>query len=145
MAKKCIYNSLPDSNLERRRNLSFNFSYNEFEVPKYLKDYAKGKKYFIYTYGCQANHRDEEIMAGLLEKAGFSREFSENDADLIILNTCAVRENAEQKVFGKIGDLSHLKKRKENLLIAVCGCMVQQKHVIEFLVDKFKHVDLIFF
>lgn len=144
MAKKCNFASLPDSNIERRRNLSFDFSYPEFEVPKYLKEYAKGKKYFIYTYGCQANHRDEEIMAGLLEKAGFSRVFSEKDSDLIILNTCAVRENAEQKVYGKIGDLIHYKKQKSDAIIAVCGCMVQQKHIIEFLVDKFKHVDLIF-
>ena len=144
MAKKCTFKSLPDSNMERRRNLSFDFQYENFEVPNHLLEYAKGKKFYIYTYGCQANHRDQEIMAGLLEKAGFSQVFSENDADLIILNTCAVRENAEQKVYGKIGDLVHLKRRKENLLIAVCGCMVQQKHIIEFLVDKFKHVDLIF-
>ena len=144
MAKKCVFKSLPDSDLERRRNLSFDFKYESFDVPSRLKEFAKGKKFFIYTYGCQANHRDEEIMAGLLEKAGFSREFSENKADLIILNTCAVRENAEQKVFGKIGDLVHLKKRNEDLLIAVCGCMVQQKHIIEFVLDKFKHVDLIF-
>ena len=144
MAKKCVYNSLPDSNLERRRNLSFDFKYENFDVPKHLAEYAKGRKFYIYTYGCQANHRDEEIMAGLLEKAGFSQVFSENEADLIIFNTCAVRENAEQKVYGKIGDLVHLKRRKEDLLVAVCGCMVQQKHIIEFLVDKFKHVDLIF-
>lgn len=144
MAKKCLYNSLPDSNMERRRNMTFNFSYPEFNVPRHVKEFAKDKKYYIYTYGCQANHRDEEIMAGLLEKAGFSRVFSEKEADLIILNTCAVRENAEQKVFGKIGDLVHLKKANEDLLIAVCGCMVQQKHIIEFINDKFKHVDLIF-
>lgn len=144
MAKKCIFNSLPDSDLERRRNVSFNFSYPNFEVPEFLKKYAKGKKYFIYTYGCQANHRDEEIMAGLLEKAGFSRTFSDTESDVIILNTCAVRENAEQKVFGKIGDLIHYKKVNEDAIIAVCGCMVQQKHIIEFILDKFKHVDLIF-
>lgn len=144
MAKKCIYSSLPDSEIERRRNLSFDFKYPNFDVPTRLKEYAKGRKFYIYTYGCQANHRDQEVMAGLLKKAGFSQCFSEKDSDLIILNTCAVRENAEQKVFGKIGDLIHLKKQKEDLLIAVCGCMVQQKHIIEFLVDKFKHVDLIF-
>ena len=83
-------------------------------------------------------------MAGLLEKAGFSEGFFEKDADLIILNTCAVRENAEQKVYGKIGNLVHFKKEKPDTIIAVCGCMVQQKHIIEYLVDKFKHVDLIF-
>ena len=144
MAKKCEFSSLPEANLERRRNLSFDFSYPEFEVPKYLAEYAKGKKYFIYTYGCQANHRDQEIMAGLLEKAGFSQGFSEEEADLIILNTCAVRENAEQKVFGKIGNLIRFKKERPDAIIAICGCMVQQKHIIEYLIDKFKHVDLIF-
>ena len=140
MAKKCIYTSLPDSNLERRRNMSFEFSYPVFEIPSRLKEYAKGRKYFIHTYGCQANYRDQEIMAGLLEKAGFSRGFSEKEADLIILNTCAVRENAEQKVFGKIGDLIHYKKEKDDAIIAVCGCMVQQRHAIDFIVEKFKHV-----
>ena len=144
MAKKCEFKSLPDSNLERRRNLSFDFLYPNFEVPKHLKEFAQGKKYFVFTFGCQANYRDSEILGGLLEKAGFSRGFSEEDADLIILNTCAVRENAEQKVFGKIGNLIHLKRSKPELLIGVCGCMVQQKHIIEYINEKFKHVDLIF-
>ena len=120
MAKKCEFKSLPDSNLERRRNLSFDFLYPEFEVPKYLKEFAQGKTYFICTFGCQANHRDSEILGGLLENAGFSLCFSEKEADLIILNTCAVRENAEQKVFSKIGNLIHLKKSKPELLIGVC-------------------------
>ena len=144
MAKKCEFKSLPDSNLERRRNLSFDFLYPEFEVPKHLKEFAQGKKYLIFTFGCQANYRDSEILSGLLEKAGFSRGFSEEEADLIILNTCAVRENAEQKVFGKIGNLIHLKRNNPELLIGVCGCMVQQKHIIEYINEKFKHVDLIF-
>lgn len=144
MSNKCIYSSLPDSDIERRRNLSFDFSYPNFDVPKRLSEFAKGKKYFIHTYGCQANYRDQEIMAGLLEKAGFSQAFSENSADLIILNTCAVRENAEQKVFGKIGDLKNYKKVNSDVIICVCGCMVQQRHIIEFITDKFKHVDLIF-
>ncbi len=94
MAKKCEFKSLPDSNLERRRNLSFDFLYPEFKVPKYLKEFAQGKKYFVFTFGCQANYRDSEILGGMLEKAGFSRGFSEEEADFIILNTCAVRENA---------------------------------------------------
>lgn len=144
MSNKCVYSSLPDSDIERRRNLSFDFSYPNFDVPKRLAEFAKGKKYFIHTYGCQANYRDQEIMAGLLEKAGFSQGFREENADIIILNTCAVRENAEQKVFGKIGDLKNYKKDKPDVIICVCGCMVQQRHAIEFITDKFKHVDLIF-
>ena len=141
---KVIYNSLPDSNLERRRNISFDFSYEEILPSEELKKFAKGKKYFIHTYGCQANYRDQEIMAGLLEKAGFCSGNDEKDADIIILNTCAVRENAEQKVFGKIGDLKALKLANKNRIICVCGCMVQQKHVIEHINKSYPHIDLIF-
>lgn len=141
---KTIYKDLPDSNLERRRNVSFNFSYEEIEVPSELKEFAKGKKYFIHTYGCQANYRDQEIMAGLLEKAGFCVANNEKEADVIILNTCAVRENAEQKVFGKIGDLKAYKLANKNSVICVCGCMVQQRHIIEHIHEKYHHVDLIF-
>lgn len=141
---KVIYNSLPDANLERRRNVSFNFSYDDIVISDELKKFAKGKKYYIHTFGCQANYRDQEIMAGLLEKAGFCVGFDEKDSDVIILNTCAVRENAEQKVFGKIGDLKALKLANKNRIIAICGCMVQQKHVIEHINKSYPHVDLIF-
>ena len=141
---KVDYHSLPDSNLERRRNIDFAFNYEEIVVPALLKEFSKGKKYFIHTYGCQANYRDQEIMAGLLEKAGFCKANEEKEADIIILNTCAVRENAEQKVFGKIGDLKNYKIANKHAIIAVCGCMVQQVHVIEHINKTFPHVDLIF-
>lgn len=141
---KVIYNSLPDANLERRRNVSFNFSYDDISISDELKRFAKGKKYYIHTFGCQANYRDQEIMAGLLEKAGFCSGNDEKESDVIILNTCAVRENAEQKVYGKIGDLKALKLANKNRIIAVCGCMVQQKHVIEHINKSYPHVDLIF-
>lgn len=144
MAKKCEFKSLPESDLERRRNMSFEFSYANIDVPANLKAFAKGRSYFIHTYGCQANYRDEEIMAGYLTKAGFKAAKSEDTADVIILNTCAVRENAEQKVFGHIGNLKSYKEKNKDAIVAVCGCMVQQKHIIEYIVDKFKHVDLIF-
>ena len=141
---KTIFKSFPEAELERRRNVSFSFSYDQIKVPEALKEYAQGKKYYIHTYGCQANYRDEEIMAGLLEKAGFCRGKDENDSDVVILNTCAVRENAEQKVFGKIGDLKAFKAANKNRVVAVCGCMVQQKHVIEHINKTYLHVDLIF-
>ncbi len=140
---KCEFASLPELDSERVRNISFSFNYDEIKVPDLVSKFAKGKKYFIHTYGCQANYRDEEIMAGMLELAGFTRTKDEKEASLIILNTCAVRENAEDKVFGKIGELKLLKKQND-AIVAVCGCMVQQKHIIEFLVNTFRHVDLIF-
>lgn len=144
MANKPLYKSIPDPNLERKRTVSFSFNYDKVIVSDRLKKFAKGKTYFIHTYGCQANYRDEENMAGLLELAGYTKASEINNADLIILNTCAVRENAEDKVFGQIGNLKIVKKQRPETIIALCGCMVQQKHIIDFVIDKFKHVDLIF-
>lgn len=141
---KTLYKTLPEAESARRRNITFDFNYEEINVPASLKEFARGKTYHIHTYGCQANYRDEEIMAGLLEKAGFCKGNSEQEADIIILNTCAVRENAEKKVFGKIGDLKSFKINNKNAIVAICGCMVQQKHIIEHINKTYPHVDLIF-
>lgn len=140
---KCEFKSLPDAKLQRQRNTSFSFSYDEINISETLTNYAKGKTYYIHTYGCQANYRDEEIISGILTKAGFIKASDEN-ADIIILNTCAVRENAEDKVFGKIGELKAIKAKNKNAIIAICGCMVQQIHIINKILDIYKHVDLIF-
>ena len=140
---KCEFKSLPDAKLQRQRNTSFSFSYDEINISETLTNYAKGKTYYILTYGCQANYRDEEIISGILTKAGFLKTNDEN-ADIIILNTCAVRENAEDKVFGKIGELKAIKAKNKNAIIAICGCMVQQIHIINKILDIYKHVDLIF-
>ena len=140
---KCEFKSLPDAKLQRQRNTSFSFSYDEINISETLTNYAKGKTYYIHTYGCQANYRDEEIISGILTKAGFAKANDEN-ADIIILNTCAVRENAEDKVFGKIGELKAIKAKNKNAIIAICGCMVQQIHIINKILDIYKHVDLIF-
>lgn len=144
MANKKEIIGLPDENLARRRNMTFSFKYDEIKIPDALNSFANGKKYLVHTYGCQANYRDEEVISGILEKAGFSKTNDENDADVIILNTCAVRENAEDKVFGKIGDLKNLKLKKKGLIVAICGCMVQQRHIVEKLLEKYKQVDMIF-
>ena len=141
---KCEFISLPEQNLERRRNMSFSFSYKDIVIPELVSNFSKGKTFYIHTYGCQANYRDEEIMAGILEKAGFKKIDNEDKANLIILNTCAVRENAEDKVFGKIGNLKAIKQANKETIIAICGCMVQQRHIIEKIIDKYHHVDLIF-
>ena len=109
-----------------------------------LKSFAKGKKFYIRTYGCQANIRDSEILAGILTSDGFSQVEKEEDADLILINTCAVRENAEDKVYGEIGNLKQLKQKNKDMIIGICGCMVQQKHIISFINEKFPHIDLIF-
>jgi len=101
-------------------------------------------KYLIKTYGCQMNVHESEKLAGILENMGYTPTISEGDADVILFNTCAIRESAEQKIFAHIGDLKKLKKEKPNLIIAICGCMSQQKNYPENLVKKFPFIDIIF-
>lgn len=102
------------------------------------------KKYYINTYGCQMNVHDSEKLIGMLEKMGYTAAASNREADVIIFNTCCVREHAETKVFGNVGALKDYKKQNPDVIICVCGCMMQQKDVADDLARKFKHVDLIF-
>ena len=99
---------------------------------------------FVETYGCQQNFSDSERIKGMLFDMGFDFCENPNDADFILYNTCAVRENAELRVFGNLGALKLIKRRRENVVIAVCGCMIQQEHIAERIYKKYKHVDLIF-
>jgi len=101
-------------------------------------------KYFTLAFGCQQNVSDGEKIDGVLEDLGFTKTDDRNNADVIIYNTCAIRDHAEQKVFGTIGSLVHLKRQKPNLVIGFCGCMMQQKSVVEELRKKYKHVNLVF-
>ena len=101
-------------------------------------------KYLIKTYGCQMNVHESEKLAGILENMGYTPTEDDNQADLILFNTCAIRESAEQKVFAHIGELKKLKKENKNLIIAICGCMSQQKGYPENIVKKFPFVDIIF-
>lgn len=102
------------------------------------------KRYFIATYGCQMNEHDSEKLAGMLSNMNYLECDDKEDADLIIFNTCCVRENAELKVYGNLGQLKALKKKKPDMIIAVCGCMMQQAHVVEHIKKKHPFVDLIF-
>ncbi len=144
MANKCEFRELPDLSLARNRTQSFSFNYDGVTYPESLVRYLKGKTYFIHTYGCQANYRDEEVMAGMFENMGMKRASEVGLADVVVLNTCAVRENAEQKVFGMIGELKKYKITDNSRLFCVCGCMVQQEHIIKLITEKYRHIDLIF-
>lgn len=101
------------------------------------------EKYYIDTWGCQMNEEDSEKISGLLKGIGYIRTEVKEEADIIIFNTCCVRENAEQKVYGHLGALKALKRRNPNLLIVVCGCMMQQKDMPKKVIEKFPHVDII--
>lgn len=96
------------------------------------------------TYGCQQNENDTERIRGVLKEAGFEFTDDSNIADLVIFNTCAVRENAEMKVYGRLGILKHIKESRPNMFIALCGCMVQQEHIAQKIKEKYSHVDLVF-
>ena len=109
-----------------------------------LKSLVKGQKYYIRTYGCQANVRDEETMRAMLEDVGYSFSEDIENVDVIIINTCAVRENAEDKVYGEIGNLKRLRKRNKKLVLAICGCMVEQPEILKRLMDTFPEVNLFF-
>lgn len=100
--------------------------------------------YGISTFGCQMNENDSERLAGMLSEMGYLEAGKTEDSDMIIYNTCCVRENAELKVYGHLGSLKKLKEQKPDMIIAVCGCMMQQKEVVEHIRTKYRHVDLIF-
>nr|WP_283163283.1 tRNA (N6-isopentenyl adenosine(37)-C2)-methylthiotransferase MiaB [Sporolactobacillus mangiferae] len=117
---------------------------NDFTIPDDMETVGREKRYLIETYGCQMNEHDTEVMAGILEKMGYQETDELKDADVILINTCAIRENAENKVFGHIGALKTLKLEKPGLIIGVCGCMAQEEVVVNKILAKYPQVDLIF-
>ncbi len=99
---------------------------------------------WVDTYGCQQNEADSELIRGMLTEMGYEMTDTEKDADVIVINTCAIREHAEQRVFGNVGALVHGKRRNPNQIICLCGCMAQEPHVAERIRKSYQHVDLVF-
>ena len=99
---------------------------------------------FVRTYGCQQNVADSEKIKGMLEKMGFTFTENEEEADFILFNTCAVREHAEDRVFGNVGALKNIKRRHPSVIIALCGCMMEQSHIAERIHKSFPFVNLVF-
>lgn len=96
------------------------------------------------TFGCQMNARDSEKLLGVLEQIGYREETNEEEADFVIYNTCTVRENANMRVYGRLGQLNRVKKQKPHMLIGLCGCMMQEPEVVEKIKKSYRFVDLIF-
>lgn len=132
-----IIHSCPNLKLARERKVTVT-NYKKIKISSFLNKYAKKKKYFIYTHGCQANYRDSEIFKGILEEIGFKQSKDANNANLILINTCAVRENAENKVLGEIGNL-----KKKDVTLILAGCMAMEEVVVKELIKTFHHVDII--
>ena len=104
---------------------------------------GKNMKYSVYTMGCQLNENDSEKISGMMEKMKYSNTTKIEEADCIIFNTCCVRENAEDKLFGKLGEVKKYKELK-GTIIAICGCMMQEKHIVEKIKKSYPFVDIIF-
>lgn len=100
-------------------------------------------KYYIFTMGCLLNENDTEKLSGMIEEMGYIKSEEAKEAELIIFNTCCIRENAEEKLFGKLGELKNYKK-DTNAIIAIGGCMMQEKHIQEKIKNSYPYVDIMF-
>ena len=134
---------LPDYKEARTRDKR-EYKRMEYSIPDEIKGKYKGKTFFIKTYGCQMNEHDTENIEALLLSIGFTKVDSYLKADLVILNTCSIRENAHNKAFGMLGRLKHLKNEKKNLIIGLCGCMAQEVSVVERIQRDYKFVNFVF-
>ena len=136
-----LSNSVPLSETERQ------YHYIEI-VSGYVKDLenqlGRTPTYMVTTFGCQMNARDSEKISGILSRVGFAQADSEEEADFVLFNTCTVRENANTRVYGRLGKLKYLKKIHPHKMIALCGCMMQEPLVVEKLKKSYSFVDLIF-
>jgi len=113
-------------------------------VARITAQWAEKPLAFVDTYGCQQNEADSERIRGYLEQMGYGFTDDEEKARIIVINTCAIREHAEQRVFGNVGALVHVKRRHPEQLICLCGCMVQQEHAARKIRESYRHVDLVF-
>ncbi len=139
-----IFNGPDLSQARKRSRQETQVIKDSFDIPSSMQNIGEGQTYFIRTYGCQANERDSETLRGILEAMGYVQSDVMETSQIIILNTCAIRENAEQKVFGKIGNIKNLKQKNEDVILAICGCMAQEESVVNAIMTKYPHVDLVF-
>lgn len=129
---------------KKRTNEDIKVLRSEYAIPEDMKDFGLGKKYYIKTYGCQMNEHDSEMISAILEDMKYTNAKDYEDADLIILNTCAIRENAHNKTFGMLGRIKHLKQVKPGLMVGLAGCMSQEESVVNEIIDKYKWMDFVF-
>ncbi len=140
--KKVIYeNVASQKDAAKRPEVERSISKNE--IPEILKNFAKDRFFYIRTYGCQANIRDEEIMAGYLSDAGFKRTTDPRKANIAIINTCAVRENAEDKVYGEIGTFKQNKDNDKDFMLVLAGCVMDENDVAQNLMKTYPWITLV--
>ncbi|MEK3935004.1 tRNA (N6-isopentenyl adenosine(37)-C2)-methylthiotransferase MiaB [Sporosarcina sp. FSL W7-1349] len=133
--------SLKEAKKRGKEEISY---HDDFEIEERFRGMGVGRKFYIRTYGCQMNEHDTEVMAGIFQNLGYEATDDVEEANVILLNTCAIRENAENKVFGELGHLKPLKQRNPDVLIGVCGCMSQEESVVNKILKTYQQVDMIF-
>jgi tRNA-2-methylthio-N6-dimethylallyladenosine synthase len=146
MEKKTVLESFPDLLKAGRRDLSKPAEMREAQKkasPELLK-WAEGKSFCLYTSGCQANVRDSEVLRGYLKNLHMQESEDGEKADVVIFNTCAVRENAEDKIYGELGRLKKSAEDNPEKIIGICGCMAQEEKPMRFIKDNFPYVNLVF-
>ena len=116
----------------------------DYKVSDSMKEIGKNKKYYLKTYGCQMNVHDSENIKAILEDMSFTESDTMENADIILLNTCAIRENAHNKMFGFLGRVKHLKESRPEVICGICGCMAQEESVVEDIKSKYRWVDIVF-
>lgn len=104
----------------------------------------KSKTFHIQTFGCQMNERDSETLAGMLTEMGYESNDNRDEANIAIINTCSVREHADERFFGTLGQLKKIRENRDDFVVCVCGCMMQQQHIIDRVKEKFPWVDVVF-
>ena len=132
--------SLRDAKL--RRNLSVETI--RYCLDEKYKNIGKGKTYYIFTYGCQGNEADSEVMSGILEGVGYTLSDDPMNSDVVLLNTCAIRENAEQRIWGVLGQLKGKKRENPDMIIGICGCMPQEENATNKILQSYDFIDLVF-
>ena len=135
---------LPDLTEARKRTKNkTEVLYDKYKVPTSIHNIGHNKKYTILTYGCQMNVHDSENISGIMEDLGYTKEDNYENADVIIINTCAIRENAQNKVVGILGRIKKLKETNPNIITIIGGCMPQEESVSGMIKDKYKWVDIV--
>lgn len=129
---------------DARKRLKKDIKNIDFEIEEKYLGMGLNKTYMLKTYGCQGNLADSEKIAGIMDELGYKEVFTEVEADVIFFNTCAIRENAENRIYGELGRLKGLKNNNPNLLICLCGCMPQEEVTVDLLREKYTQVDIVF-
>ena len=132
--------SLKDAKL--RRNI--NIPVIRYKLEDKYNNLGLGKTYYVFTYGCQGNEADSEVMSGILEGLGYVKSLDPMNSDLVLLNTCAIRENAEQRIWGVLGQLKGRKRENPNMIIGICGCMPQEENATNKILESYDFIDIVF-